>query len=741
MSSADRNARPLGALRPRERRWRRWRRTPHFSQTHMSECGAVSLGIVLAHFGRWVQLSELRRVCGVSRDGCTAADIVQAAEHYGLEARGWRREPEHLRRMDLPLILFWEFDHFVVLEGVGRDAFYVNDPANGHRKIGADEFSKNFTGLTLALRPGPDFKPGGKRSSIAGQLWGVLKKQRVLLGLAAAAGLLLVLPSIALPVLLGRFVDSVLTNGEAGAGVMVFGALGLGAAGLLLSWFQQRCLRLAAMRASAARAADFLKHLLRLPLEFFSFRQPGDLVTRLQSVDRVADSASGHFTGMAIELTMSVFMLAFLAYYDPVLTLLIVALAAVGAAATSAVSRGRVNENHVLRREQAHLFSVGTYGIRNADSLSARGAEGHVFQHFAGHQARELSARQRFAEMGVLTASIPAALLMLGSAIVLGAGGLRVLAGELTIGELMALSVVAANFLRPVGRLIEYTDLLQLLHADQQRLGDIELSERDRRVAAVGSQQARGVAAVGGKLRLAGRLTLENIEFGYKRNAPAQIRDINLTIEPGQRVALVGPSGCGKSTLARLVAGAYEQRGGRILFDGLLAEEIPRAVMTDSLAHVDQHIALFKGTVAENLTMWDATVPERQVIQAAQDAAIHDLIVTRPQGYRGPVEEEGRNFSGGQRQRLEIARALVNNPSLLILDEATSALDADLEERIHDAVRRRGCACLIVAHRLSAIRDCDEIIVMQGGRFVHRGRHGELMAAGDGLYRRLVSAE
>ena len=741
MPSADRKPAP-GALRPaKSRRWwfRRGVRTPYLPQTHGSECGAVSLGIVLAHFGRRVPLSELRRVCGVSRDGCSAADIVQAAQGYGLEAKGWRREPEQLHRMELPLILFWEFDHFLVLEGVGRDAFYVNDPANGHRRIDAEQFGKLFTGVVLALRPGPDFEPGGRKKPVFAQLWAMLKDQRRLLGLAAAAGLLLVLPGLAVPLLMGRFVDRVLANGEAG-GALIAAAVALAALGLLVTRFQQRCLRLAAMRASAARASSFVKHLLRLPLGFFGHRQPGDLTSRVQAIDQVADAASRHLTGMAIELTMSVFMLGFMVWYDPALAALVLALALAGGAATRAVSRLRVNVNHELRREQAQLGAIGMFGLRHADSLRARGAEGHVFSRLTGYQARELDARQRFGEMGSLTSAIPAALVMLSAAAVLGVGGLRVLAGSLTVGELMALYVVAASFLRPVGRFIGFADLFQMLDADLQRLGDVESTGRDAVVEAQ-SGDTRGVATVGGKLRLAGRLTLEDVRFGFRRNHPPLIDGVSLEIEPGQRIALVGPSGCGKSTLARLVAGAGRHWSGRILYDGQPAEAIPRAVMTDSVAHVDQHIALFAATITENLTMWDSAVPDRQIVQAARDAAIHDQIVTRPLGYHGPVEEGGRNFSGGQRQRLEIARALVNNPSLLILDEATSALDAELEERVHDAIRRRGCACLIVAHRLSAIRDCDEIIVMVGGRITHRGRHDELMAAEDGLYRELVSAE
>ena len=724
------------------RRWRRrsWRKTPFFPQTHASECGAVCLGIILAHFGRWVPLSELRSACGISRDGSSAADIVRAAESYGLEVHGWRREPEQLRRMDLPLILFWEFDHFLVLEGTGPNAFYVNDPANGHRKIDAEEFGKMFTGVALALRPGPKFTPGGEKRSVPGQLWQVLTRQRRMLGLAAVLGLLLVLPGIAVPVLVGAFIDQVLVSGAATGPLIVAAALVLAVASLALNRWQRSCLRHVSMRTSASHASECVKHLLRLPLDFFVFRQPGDLVSRIRSIDHVASSAAGNFTGMAIELTMGLLLLGFMLYFDVLLGLLILALALAAGIATRVLSGLRVNESHQLRREQAQLISLGLFGLHNADSLRARGTEGQFFSRFSGYQARELVVRQRFGEMGSLIAAIPAALTIVGSAAVLGIGGLRVFSGALTIGELMALYAVAGNFLAPVGRLVEYADLYQLLDSDLQRLADIELTPRDPRLRKV-DKTGEGVASVQGKLRLTGHLKIEELCFGHRRNAPPIINGLNLSIEPGQRVAIVGPSGCGKSTLAQLISGALHPWSGQILFDDCPAETIPRPVMTISVAQVDQHVRLFAATVAENLTMWDATIPERQIVQAARDAEIHDQIVTRPLGYRGAVEEGGRNFSGGQRQRLEIARALVNNPSLLILDEATSALDAELEERIHDAVRRRGCACLIIAHRLSAVRDCDEIIVMWGGRIRGRGRHDELMVAEDDLYRRLVAAD
>ena len=720
---------------------RRRTRTPVLLQLTQTECGAACLGIVLAHFGRWVSIEELRETCSVGRDGCNAADIYRAARRYGLETKGWRKQPRELRGMTPPMILFWEFDHFVVLEGFAKGRFLINDPANGHRTVGEEEFDRAFTGVTLTFRPGPDFRPGGVRPGLLYRVLPWLRDVKKPLAFAMCCGLLLTLPSLALPFLAGLFVDFVLSGREPSWGGALIGAL-LAAAGLLylLTWLRERCLRRLSVRLSIDHAERFMTRLFRLPMRFFSHRLSGDLTSRIQLLDAVANTATAHFVGILIELVTSVAFLGLMLAYDPLLCAVVVGLGALGAAAMRVLARARVDENRRLRREQGILCGIGMFGLGKIDTLQATAAEDDFFSRWTGHQARELRARQRFAELGYVNAALPLLFLILGNAAVLGLGGWRVMSGDMTLGMLTAFYMAAVNFMQPIGRFIQFADMFQILEADLQRLDDVFDAPEDRDFAPASGASGDRVAAFAGRLRLKGRIELRDVTFGYQDNREPLFKDFSLTVEPGQRVAIVGPSGSGKSTLSALVAGIQQPWSGEVLIDGHPRGAIPRELLHGSMSLVDQHVFLFADTVRENLTMWIPEVPDQILVAAAQDATIHEEIVSRPLGYDAPVDEAGRNFSGGQRQRLEIARALVNNPSVLILDEATSSLDTITEVRIDDALRRRGCTCLIVAHRLSTIRDCDLIVVLDRGREVQRGAHQDLMRDADGLYRQLVEA-
>ncbi len=700
------------------------------------ECGAASLAIILEYYGRVVPLAELRLACGISRDGSKAVNIVRAARTYGLEAKGYRKEDlKGLAELPFPLIVFWNFKHFLVLEGIGKERIFLNDPASGPRVVTHEQFDAGFTGVALVLTPGPTFEKSGRRPSAFRALRERLRGSERAFAFILLVSLALVIPGLVVPVFSRIFVDEFLVRGRSDWLMPLLLGMGLTAAvRAVLTWLQQHCLLRFETKLAISSASRFFWHVLRLPVTFFSQRYAGEVGHRVGLNDQVAALLSGQLATNALGVLTMVFYAIVMLNYSVLLTLLGIGIAAINLVVLLTVSRRRVDENKRLLQETGKAVGATMSGLQMIETIKATAGESNFFARWSGFQARALNAQQALGTSTHFLGVLPPFLAALNHAAVLGFGGYLVMEGHLTLGMLVAFQSLMTSFIEPVNRLVALGTQLQTVQGNLARLEDV----LDHRLAPIFATPAEAPAAgARARLKLTGELELRNVTFGYSRLEPPLLRDFSLRLRPGSRVALVGRTGCGKSTVSRLVTGLYEPWEGDILFDGRSRTDVPRGVLSSSIALVDQDPFLFEGSARENLTLWDSTAPDASVVRAAKDACIHDVIAGRQGGYECHFEEGGRNFSGGQRQRLEIARALVNQPTLLILDEATSALDPITEKIIDENIRRRGCACLIVAHRLSTIRDCDEIVVMEQGQIVQRGTHEELSAQ-PGPYTELV---
>jgi NHLM bacteriocin system ABC transporter peptidase/ATP-binding protein len=718
-----------------ERLGKRGVHSPSVLQMEAVECGAASLSMVLSHFKKFIALEQLRIACGVSRDGSKASNILAAARQFGLVAEGFKTEPAGLRKVAYPAIIFWNFNHYVVLDGFSDDKVFINDPASGRRTVSAEEFDQSFTGIVLTFAPGPGFAPSGRPPNMLGSLRRRLVGAKAAITYLVLVGLAMVVPGMVIPAFTSVFIDQVLVEGlQSWAAPLIGGMLATAVLLAVLTWLQRYYLLKLETRIALSTSATFFWHVLRLPLTFYHQRSAADIGVRVGINDEVAKILSGDLAGALLSVLTALFFAAIMLFYDVTMSLITMGIVMVNLLVLRFVSQRRTELTQKLSVDQGKVAGVAMNGLLLIESLKASGAESDFFSRWAGYQSRLLNSIQAMNRSSIALDLLPKFLTMTNSAVLLGLGGMRVMDGEMTIGTLVAFQALVASFIAPTNALVALGGKIQAFQGNMNRLDDV-MRYPSEDLAAMDQVDMTVPSA-----KLEGCLELRNVTFGYSRLGPPLLKDFNLLVKPGQRIALVGASGCGKSTISKLVLGLYEPWDGEILFDGKPRQAWPRWQLLNSMAAVDQDIALFSGTVRDNLTMWDSTVAHAVMVDAARDACIHDVISGRPGGYDGAVSEGGVNFSGGQRQRLEIARALSANPRLMLLDEATSALDPLTEKMVDANLRRRGCACLIVAHRLSSIRDCDEIILLERGKVIERGTHEALMEL-NGDYARLMANE
>ncbi|MDD4074669.1 MAG: NHLP family bacteriocin export ABC transporter peptidase/permease/ATPase subunit [Eubacteriales bacterium] len=713
-------------------------KVPVVMQMEALECGAACLTMILAYHGKWLPLEQVRADCGVSRDGSSAKNMLRAARNYGMKADGYKLDVEDVRKHAVfPCIIHWNFNHFVVLDGFHKGKAVLNDPARGVVQVSMEEFDKAFTGVCMMFSPDEGFEKGGKPQSVLAFAKKRLKGTLAPFIFIVLTELITTVTAVVNPVFSRVFIDRILGGQNPGwlyplVGIMAAVAL----IEIVISFLNNIYMLKIQGKLAIVANAEFIWHVLRLPVEFFSQRMAGDIAQRQTTNEGIAASLITELAPLFFDFCALVFYLVIMFRYSAMLAALGVASVLINLFLTRVIAAKRINLMRVQMRDRGKLASSTVSGVEMIETIKASGAENGYFERWAGYQASVNTQTVRFAKLNQYLGALPGLVTTVVNMAVLLLGVLMVMRGDFTVGMILAFQGFMMSFMAPAASLLYAGQSLQEMRTNMERIEDVMRYEPDVEYR----EDAEENGEDGEYKKLSGGLEMRNVTFGYAKLGEPLIENFSLQMRPGARVAFVGASGCGKSTLSKLISGLYKPWSGEILFDGKPMAAIPRAVFTGSLAVVDQDIILFEDSIRNNIKMWDNSIADFEMILAARDAQIHDDIMQRDGGYSYKIMEGGKDFSGGQRQRMEIARVLAQDPTIIIMDEATSALDAQTEYDVVTAIRERAISCIVVAHRLSTIRDCDEIIVLDHGKVIERGTHDELYAKG-GLYTQLITNE
>ena len=701
------------------------KKVPVVVQMETVECGAACLSMILAYYGKWLSLEQLRTDCGVSRDGSNARCIVQAARRHGLDAHGYRADISHLEHM-APAIIHWNYNHFVVFKGFDGGLAYINDPGIGSIAVSMEDFNRSYTGVAITASPTDQFKPQGHQTSILHYVRENIRGVSDAFIFTLIMGILTAFAGMLYPLFSQVFMDDIITGKNEEWTVPFF--VGMGALVVfhfLLAFLDNVYGRRFSGSMSLKGNTRFLWHALNLPMEFFAQRYVGDIVQRQSLNETITTTLVRILAPYAINILLLIVYVVVMARYSFLLTLMGLMSVALNIYVVRKESELRNNLSRAMEQTEGKFYGITMSCVDNIESIKAAGAERKFFEFWAGYFARRNNQEVAFEARSFS----PYVFGHVANALVLILGAALILYGDFSIGMLMAFQGFMAEFMRPAMGLMQGSTTVIELRSQMERIDDVIAYPTEK--WSDDANEAHGA-------KMGGMFEMKNVTFGYSPTSEPLIKDFSMKLEPGKSVALVGTSGCGKSTIAKLVAGLYEPWSGDILFDGRKRCEISHEEYVNSVAVIDQHVVLFDDTSSENLKMWDHSIEDFTMTMACIDSGIRNDIISRPRGFNTKLVKGGGNFSGGQRQRMEIATALAREPILLVMDEATSALDTVTEREVMQNIRQCGASLIVIAHRLSTVRDCDEIIVMDHGQIAERGTHDELMSR-DGIYKKLMT--